>query len=76
MQQNCKNHKKYNSQRGISPIPRGKKAIMGCEFWGKGYFVNTVGQHGTPKRIAEYVRTQGVEKEYEKLKTNHQLELF
>jgi putative transposase len=50
--------------------------LWGGEFWGKGYFVNTVGQHGTEKKIAEYVRTQGVENEYQKLKSNHQLELF
>jgi putative transposase len=50
--------------------------LWGGEFWGKGYFVNTVGQHGTEKKIAEYVRNQGVEKEYQKLKSNHQLELF
>ena len=56
--------------------PDVKKQLWGGEFWGKGYFVNTVGQHGTEKKIAEYVRTQGVENEYQKLKSNHQLELF
>ena len=56
--------------------PEVKKQLWGGEFWGKGYFVNTVGQHGTEKKIAEYVRTQGVEKEYKKLKVNHQLEIF
>jgi REP element-mobilizing transposase RayT len=26
--------------------PEVKKELLGGEFWGKGYFVNTVGQHG------------------------------
>jgi len=56
--------------------PEVKKQLWGGEFWGKGYFANTVGQHGTEKKIAEYVKNQGVEKEYKKLKSNYQLELF
>ena len=56
--------------------PEVKKQLWGGEFWGKGYFVNTVGQYGTEKLIAKYVKNQGIEKEYKKLKTNHQLKLF
>jgi len=56
--------------------PEVKKQLWGGEFWGKGYFVNTVGQHGTEKKIAEYVRNQGIEKEYKKLKSDYQLKLF
>ncbi|MCF6306927.1 MAG: IS200/IS605 family transposase [Flavobacteriaceae bacterium] len=56
--------------------PEVKKQLWGGEFWGKGYFVNTVGQHGTEKLIAKYVKNQGVEKKYKKLKTNYQLKLF
>lgn len=33
--------------------PEVKQQLWGGEFWGKGYFVNTVGQHGTEKKIAE-----------------------
>jgi REP element-mobilizing transposase RayT len=60
----------------FSQCPNVKKQLWGGEFWGKGYFVNTVGQHGTEKKIAEYVKNQGIEKEYEKLKSNHQLKMF
>ena len=60
----------------FSQCPNVKKQLWGGEFWGKGYFVNTVGQHGTEKKIAEYVKNQGVEKEYKKLKSNHQLKMF
>ena len=56
--------------------PEVKHQLWGGEFWGKGYFVNTVGQHGTEKLIAKYVKEQGVEKEYKKLKANYQLKLF
>jgi REP element-mobilizing transposase RayT len=44
--------------------PDVKKQLWGGEFWGKGYFANTVGQHGTENVIAKYVKEQGVEKEY------------
>ena len=53
-----------------------KKQLWGGEFFGKGYFVNTIGQHGTENKIARYVKEQGLEKEYKKLKDNHQLKLF
>ncbi len=56
--------------------PDVKKQLWGGEFWGKGYFVNTVGQHGTENIITQYVKDQGVEKECKKLKDNHQLKLF
>ncbi len=56
--------------------PEVKKQLWGGEFWGKGYFVNTVGQHGTENVIAKYVKEQGLEKEYKTLKKDYQLKLF
>ena len=56
--------------------PEVKKQLWGGEFFGKGYFVNTVGQHGTENKISQYVKSQGKESEYVKLKENHQLTLF
>jgi putative transposase len=56
--------------------PDVKKQLWGGEFWGKGYFVNTVGQHGTEKVIASYVKGQGIEKEYKSLKKDNQLKLL
>jgi REP element-mobilizing transposase RayT len=56
--------------------PEVKEQLWGGEFFGKGYFVNTVGQHGTENKIAEYVKSQGKESEYKKLMSNHQLSLF
>ena len=41
-----------------------KVKLWGGEFWGDGYFVNTVGQHGSEKVIAAYVQGQGGNGEY------------
>ena len=38
--------------------------------------MNTVGQHGTENKIAKYVKEQGLEKEYKKIKDAHQLNMF
>jgi len=56
-------------------VPSVKKQLWGGEFWTKGYFVNTVGQKGNEKTIANYVRTQGREAEYQQLH-REQLTLF
>jgi len=44
--------------------PEVKKKLWSGEFWGNGYFVNTVGQHGSEKVIAAYVQGQGGNGEY------------
>ncbi|UCS91879.1 IS200/IS605 family transposase [Echinicola marina] len=64
------------SREVFKECPEVKKQLWGGEFWGKGYFVNTVGQHGTEEKIANYVKSQGLEKGYKKLKTNYQLKIF
>jgi len=56
-------------------VPLVKKQLWGGEFWTKGYFVNTVGQKGNEKTIANYVRNQGRETEYQQLHRD-QLALF
>jgi putative transposase len=54
-----------------------KKKLWGGEFWGKGYFINTVGQYRSEKVIAEYVAKQGRNKNYKQLhKGQLQLDLF
>ncbi len=58
-------------------VPEVKKKLWGGEFWGKGYFINTVGQHSSEKVIAEYVSKQGGNKNYKQLhKGQLQLDLF
>jgi REP element-mobilizing transposase RayT len=56
-------------------VPKVKKQLWGGEFWSKGYYINTVGQKGNEETIAEYVRNQGREQEYQKLHSE-QLTLF
>ena len=60
----------------IRQCPEVKKQLWGGEFWGKGYFVNTVGQHGTENVIAKYVKEQGIEKEYKVLKKRLSVEII
>jgi REP element-mobilizing transposase RayT len=51
----------------FAKVPEVKRQLWGGEFWGKGYFVNTVGQHGSEKVIAAYVHGQGGKSEYRQL---------
>jgi putative transposase len=55
-------------------VPEVKKKLWGGEFWGKGYFINTVEQHGREKVIAAYVHNQEGKEEYKQLHKG-QLEL-
>jgi putative transposase len=55
--------------------PEVKKQLWGGEFWSKGYFVSTVGKHGNEDMLKEYVRKQGVDKDYKVLR-QRQLSLF
>jgi REP element-mobilizing transposase RayT len=42
-------------------IPGIKKELWKGELWSSGYYINTVGKHGSEKRIATYVKNQGQE---------------
>ena len=55
--------------------PEVKQKLWGGEFWTKGYYVNTVSKHGDENTIQQYVKSQGLEKEYKKLH-EQQLRLF
>lgn len=48
-------------------IPAVKKQLWGGAFWSSGYFINTVGRHGSEDVIRQYVQSQGVVQEYERL---------
>jgi len=55
--------------------PEVKKKLWGGEFWSDGFYVGTVSKHGNEKVISNYVKDQGVEKEY-KILLRQQLSLF
>ena len=48
----------------FAKAPEVKEKLWGGAFWGEGYFVNTVGQHGSEKVIAAYVQGQGGKSDY------------
>ena len=57
--------------------PQVKRQLWGGEFWSKGYFVNTVGRHGSEETIRQYVERQGRAAEYALLhQKKNQLGLF
>lgn len=56
--------------------PEVKTQLWGGEFWSDGYFVNTVSKFGDESTISQYVRDQGLEKEYTVLHKTKQLALF
>ena len=56
--------KSVTAREVFSRVPTVKKQLWGGEFWGKGYFVNSVGQHGSEDVIAAYVKRQGNESSY------------
>jgi REP-associated tyrosine transposase len=69
--------KSLTARHVFARAPEVKKQLWGGEFWGKGYFMTTVGQHGNEQVIATYIRKQGQEQEYKQLhKQPLQLELF
>ena len=69
--------KSITAREVFKRVPEVRKQLWGGEFWTDGYFVSTVGQHGTEKIITEYVRKQGTEKDYNQLHQQPiQLELF
>lgn len=55
--------------------PHVKKQLWGGEFWSDGYFIASVGLHGSAQTIANYVREQGANHQYQKLH-EQQLTLF
>jgi len=69
--------KSLTARQVFARAPEVKKQLWGGEFWGDGYFVTTVGQHGNEHVIATYIRQQGKEQDYKQLhKQPLQLELF
>jgi REP element-mobilizing transposase RayT len=56
-------------------VPAVKKYLWGGEFWSDGYYISTVGRHGTEGEIQRYIASQGRQKEYTQLHTQ-QLRLF
>jgi REP element-mobilizing transposase RayT len=40
-------------------LPEVKQELWGGEFWSDGYFISTVGAHGSEEMIKRYIKEQG-----------------
>lgn len=67
--------KSITAREIFARAPSVKKWFWGGEFWSDGYFMSTVGKNGTEESIQQYVKNQGIEKEYVQLHKN-QLRIF
>ena len=65
--------KSITAREILQRVPSVKGLLWGGEFWTKGYFISTVGQHGNEATVRNYVQGQGLE--YEQLH-RQQLNLF
>jgi putative transposase len=67
--------KSVTAREVFARVPSIKQWLWGGAFWGSGYFIDTVGRHGSEATISRYVRDQGIEDEYAQLYAG-QLSLF
>lgn len=68
--------KSLTARQILQQVPSVKKKLWGGEFWTDGYFVATVGQHGTEEVIKRYVKEQVQESEQYKQLHTQQLRQF
>lgn len=59
--------KSITAREVFSRVPSVRKKLWGGEFWTKGYFINTVGHKGNEDSVTDYVRNQGLEKDYKRI---------
>ena len=62
-----KDVKSVTARRIFAEHPEVKKVLWGGPFWSGRYFVSSVEKHTSENVIKEYVKNQGVEKEYRQL---------
>jgi REP element-mobilizing transposase RayT len=51
--------KSITAREIFKSCPEVKKYLWGGEFWSDGYFISTVGAHGSEEMIKNYVQQQG-----------------
>ncbi|MBW8011805.1 MAG: IS200/IS605 family transposase [Chloroflexi bacterium] len=67
--------KSLTAREIFKQVPEVKRKLWGGEFWSDGYYVTTVGRHGSEETIQKYVQDQGKDEEYQQLH-EQQLKLF
>jgi len=51
--------KSLTAREILRSCPEVKPYLWGGEFWSDGYFISTVGQHGTEQMLQQYIQAQG-----------------
>lgn len=59
--------KSLTAKEVLSRCPQVKKKLWGGEFWSDGYFITSLERHGNAQTVAEYVRNQGTQEQYQQL---------
>ena len=59
--------KSITAREIFARCPQVKKQLWGGQFWSAGYFLSTVGAHGSEETIRRYVKEQGNAKPYQQL---------
>jgi putative transposase len=59
--------KSLTAREIFARVPSVKKKLWGGQFWTDGYYISTVGQHGSEETVRQYVKKQGYEKDYQPL---------
>jgi len=59
--------KSITAREIFARVPEVKKQLWGGEFWTDGYYISTVGRNRSESAVTEYVKSQGIEKEYVRL---------
>ena len=67
--------KSTTAREMFARVPSVKDKLWGGEFWSDGYYISTVGQHGSEDTIRQYVKHQGQAQVYQQLHVQ-QLRLF
>jgi REP element-mobilizing transposase RayT len=69
--------KSITARKIFERCPEVKKQLWGGEFWTRGCYVGSVGEHGDEQVIQRYIKNQGRKpEEYQKIHEGKQLELF
>ena len=59
--------KSITAREILQRVPAVKQQLWGGAFWSSGYFINTVGRHGSEAVIQRYVQKPGRAQEYQRL---------
>ena len=57
----------FTAREAFRRVPSLRQHLWGGAFWSSGYFIDTVGRHGSEETLRRYVQQQGCEDEYKRL---------